>query len=41
MLSQDTFGLPVTEHVRAPHVGGLVAPDTKSRKASIYDVVDD
>ena len=26
--------------MRAPHVGGLVVPDNKSLKASIYDVVD-
>ena len=26
--------------MRAPHEGGLVVPETKSLKASIYDVVD-
>jgi hypothetical protein len=38
--SQETFGLPVVEQVLAPQVSGLLAPDTKSGKASIYDVVD-
>jgi len=27
VLSQDTFGLPVTEHVRAPQLGGLEMPE--------------